>query len=124
MALDLKAKIQAADDIPFEDVEVPEWGVTVRVKGLDVADFTSAQRQAKSPGPKGEFTLDRMYAALIVRGVCDPTTNEAIFTDADAGLILTKSMKVIERLSGKINELSGMDDGDEAKAVEDAGKDS
>ena len=35
MSLLSKEAILAAQDLPSEDVEVPEWGGTVRVRGLD-----------------------------------------------------------------------------------------
>lgn len=127
MAIDLKAAILAADDISFEDITIPEWGdVKVRVRGLDANDFTAATKAAQvKAGNETTVDLHNLYAALVIKGLYDPSTDTPIFTDADIKAVMGKSMKVIERVTTLVNKLSGMDDkGSKEKALEAAGKDS
>lgn len=126
MAIDLKAAILAADDISFEDVVIPEWGdLKVRVRGLDANDFTAATKSAQvKNGNEITADLHNLYAALVIKGLYDPETDLPVFTDADIRGVMSKSMKVIERITTIVNRLSGMDDkGSKEKALEAAGKD-
>ena len=113
MALLSKADILGADDIPAEDVPVPEWGGTVRVRGL-----TGAQRsliEATMVAAKGQSVTVRTEAfqTLRERLVASCLVDEAgkrLFTDKEIFKLGEKSGKVLGRLFGIAQRLSGMDD--------------
>ncbi len=102
--------ILAADDITYEDVEVEEWGGTVRLRLLNAAESVHFQ---------GQLETNRKEASLaLFRASCvDPVTGLKLFQDKEAFKALhKKSMKVIRALSDKCLELNGLlDPGREAQ---------
>jgi hypothetical protein len=119
MALLNKAAILAADDLTYRDVEVPEWGGTVRVRALSGTDrdayeammIDARQQKGAAVSPK----LHNFRSKLVVRAIVD-SNGERLFTDTDARELGAKSGAVIDRLFDIAAELSGMD----KKAVERA----
>lgn len=118
----LRDRILAAEDIPSEDVEVPEWDLTVQVRGLSGVDrdaYEANMRGVKQAGAGAEadVRLANFRAKLLVKTLFDPATGERIFDGArDAQALGGKSAKALERLFDITLRLSGMD----AKAKESA----
>ena len=103
--------ILAADDITYEDVEVPEWGGgKVRLRLLNATASVHFQGQLETN--RKEASLELLRASVV-----DPVTGLRLFQNADAFKALhKKSMKVIRRLSDKCLELNGLlDPGREAQ---------
>ena len=122
-AVSLKDLILTSNDITIEQVPVPEWGVTVELRSLDVDSFTAIQR-ASATG-SGDTDLRQVYLSMIVAGVYDPETGQPVFTDADKPALAQKSMQVTERLVSALSRLSGMGEKADIPAAVDAeGKDS
>jgi hypothetical protein len=118
----LKAIIAAAEDVPFEDVEVPEWsGATVRIRGLtgterdDYEAKSAAVRQSKGRA-EIEMRLANYRSKLLVKCLLDPENNERVYTDNEAPELGKKAGVVVNRLFELAVRLSGMDD----KALEAA----
>ena len=117
MALATKADILAANTIPHEDVEVPEWGgVSVRVRGLTerqralVTGMSLAISDA-APNDRAEAWAslqDTLVAACVV-----DEKNKPIFTVAEVAEL---DPAAVPRLLGVAQRLSGMT----KSAVEDA----
>lgn len=103
-------QILAAADREHEDVDVPEWGGTVRVIGLSAAD-RDAYEAALAATTKGDATamarLQNFRAKLVVKALVD-ADGKRLFSDADAKELGTKSGKVIDRLFDVVRRLSGM----------------
>lgn len=116
--MSLKDQILTSDDITTEHVDVPEWGVTVELRSLDVDSFTAIQRA--STNHKGDADLRQVYLSMLVAGVYDPETGQPVFSDADKPALAQKSMKVTERLVSSLNRLSGMGDKADIPAAVDA----
>jgi hypothetical protein len=95
-------QILAAEDIATDDIEVPEWGGTVRVKGLTVHDLNEANRLATVAG---EVDAEKITCMVLVFGCVEPR-----FTPDQVGLIAQKSAAVVNRLGGAIFRLSGIGD--------------
>jgi hypothetical protein len=119
MVLLSKDAILAADDRQIRDVDVPEWGGTVRVRALSGLDrdayeaaFVDARKQG---GPSATVRLHNFRAKLVVRSLVD-SDGERLFSDTDAKALGEKSADVIDRLFDVAREMSGMDD----NAVKDA----
>lgn len=104
--------ILSASDIKTEDVSVPEWGGTVRVRGL-----TAAQRdqvEAKAVGARGanvQLNLIGMRAHMASIAIVDDN-NQPIFTQADVKALGEKSGAALDRVFEVVTRLSGMTDND------------
>jgi len=112
MALLSKDAILAASDIPYEDVEVPEWGGTVRVRGLTGAERDAHEvkmAEARRKGVALEVVLHNFRARLVVKCLIDEQGNR-LFSDDDAKVLGEKSAPVIDRLFDVARRLSGMTD--------------
>lgn len=90
MGLLSKDQILSADDLPFRDVDVPEWGGTVRVRTM-----TGGERDAfeaslyEKEGDDLVYKREHFRAKLLSRCIVD-----------EKGTLLF-SAKEIEKLSGK-----------------------
>jgi hypothetical protein len=113
-----KAQIFEVDDLPVEDLEVPEWGGVVRVRGLSGTErdrFEFRINQARKTPDEAIVRAD-----LVGRCIIDEA-GKRLFTDKEVGRLGAKSGVALDRVFDKARELSGM--GDEAieKATEDFG---
>jgi hypothetical protein len=114
--MSLREKIFAADDIQTETVEVPEWGVTVEVRGMNGSDRSRILELAAA-ADDGKIGIGSMYVETVITSTYDPKTGERVFTDADREMLMTKSASAIDRLAQvgmRLSALSG-DAQDEAK---------
>lgn len=111
-----KEDILAADDLPFEDVIVPEWGgKKVRVIGLnakDAQEYSSRLVSVDSKGRVQKMHLEHVITDLLVRTLVDES-NRPLFGAGELDALGKKSAVVLTRLSEIAQRLSGM--GDEAK---------
>lgn len=108
MALLSAAQIEAVDDRTHEDVEVPEWGGTVRVVGLTGADRDAYE--ATFVDAKGKPAVQRLRnirAKLVVKCLVDADGNR-LFTDDKAKALGEKNGAVIDRLFDVARRLSGI----------------
>lgn len=104
--MSLRDKILQAKDIPVESIEVPEWGVTIEVRGM-----TGKQRSdmiAATLDKSGKPITGAIYPQLLSRCLYDPETQEPIFTSSDADQISEKSGHILERLARIASRLSGV----------------
>ena len=108
-----------ADDTIYETVEVPEWGVTVAVKGLTIAEQQRFMRTVrKRTGRESDYQVDRdkFQIQLIIATVVDVDTHKSVFEAADANALNAKSAKAASRLYEVASRLSGFSDDDDAEA--------
>ncbi len=115
----LKDLILAAEDRPFEDIDVPEWGVKVRVRGLSGTERDSYEAKAvavRQGGKDVELRLANFRSKLVVKCLFDPENDERIFDDNEVNALGSKSGKVIDELFDLCQKLSGMDSGAVARA--------
>lgn len=124
MALLSAAQIEAVDDRTHEDVEVPEWGGTVRVVGLTGADRDAYE--ATFVDAKGKPAVQRLRnirAKLVVKCLVDADGNR-LFTDDKAKALGEKNGAVIDRLFDVARRLSGIGQGavEEGKETSESGQ--
>lgn len=112
---DLRETILAAEDRPYEDVDVEEWGVTVRIRGLTGKAAEDFARRFGTTSGDGEQVAEGIMADLLVRTLEDPETGEPIFGEDDADALSEKAGGVIARLFWPAQELSGLGDLERAK---------
>lgn len=120
MTLLTKSAILAADDLKTEDVEVPEWGGTVRVRA-----FSGRERDAfeaslvRGDGKDRKVDLTNMRARLVALTVVDET-GQKLFTHDDVDLLGAKSGAALDRVFAVAQKLNGLSAAD----VEDLTKNS
>jgi len=118
---ELRSQILAVADSPVEEVDVPEWGVTVGIKSMTAAARASVMELAQG----GQDGLDAghvqaMWGKTLVSCLVDPDSGDPIFTNDDMAALMDKSAAVIERLWQQCFTNSSMMEDD----VDEAGKDS
>lgn len=109
--------ILQADDLLVEDVEVPEWGGVVRVRGLTGAerdDFEASVVEQR--GKKTRFNMQNFRAKLVVRAAINGD-GQRLFTDKDAPLLGRKSAAALQRVFEVAQRLSGLSDQDVEELV-------
>lgn len=105
--------ILQAQDLPHEDVEVPEWGGAVRVRALTGAERDAfeqsivEQRTAGKPGASVKMNMRNIRAKLVALTVVDGEGNR-LFTDRDADLLGKKSAAALDRVFAVAQKLSGI----------------
>ncbi|MFJ6615459.1 hypothetical protein ACIQPT_34865 [Streptomyces sp. NPDC091289] len=119
MALLNKDQITAADDRQWEDVDVPEWGGTVRVLGMSGTDRNAYQSSLVVLGSNG--SVQRMNMADQLAKLCAKCLVgedfERLFTDKEVAGLGRKNGAVLERVGQVAQRLSGLRKEDvEAKA--------
>ena len=110
--MSLRDQIIGADDLPYEDVDVPEWGCTLRIRGLTAgeAEKFGAELGEQSGGFEG------VRARLLVRSVLDPESGLHVFEDGDLEVLGAKSSQVVMRLFETAQRLSGLGDSVDVEA--------
>lgn len=104
-----RGAIFAADDLPVERVEVPEWGGAVYVRtmtGTEVDEFDawlSGRGKARHERPSDRAARGRL-AALVL---CDER-GRRLFSDDDAAMLGDKSGRALDRVCLAGRKLSGM----------------
>lgn len=109
----LKDQILAAEDLPSENVDVPEWGVTVQVKGMTGSDRDAYEAKGvsfKKGGQDVEVQLADFRIRLLVKCLYDPESGERLFSDNEVKQLGSKSGVILERLYEVASRLSGMSD--------------
>lgn len=110
--------ILGADDLEARDVDVPEWGGTVRVTSLSGKDrdaFEASMTQIR--GGKTSPNLANVRAKLVARVVVDGD-GERVFSDKDVIALGEKNAAPLDRIFDVARELSGMVDDSEDEAAE------
>jgi hypothetical protein len=105
-----RESILSAKTIQTEAVEVPEYGGTVYLRGLNAADrvafFDSIDQETESP--------TRIGCKLIARCMVD-ADGTRLLTDDDAAALEAQDGKLIDRLANAANKVNGI--GTEAEAA-------
>lgn len=108
MALLNRAAILAAQDIATEEVEVPEWGGSVLVRGLTGRERDAYEATIISQrGTDMKMNLVNARAKLVSRAIVD-ADGKPLFGDEDVALLANKSAAAIERVFNVAQKLSGM----------------
>jgi hypothetical protein len=111
--------LKAADNAP-EEVEVPEWGGTVLVRGMTgrERDAFEVSMMTSGRGGRREVNPVNVRAKLVARCVVDDDGNR-LFDDADATELGAKSAAAVDRVYAVAARLSGMGDGDQEEMTRD-----
>lgn len=110
MALLSKEQITTADDRQWEDVDVPEWGGTVRLLGMSGTERNAYQSSLVVIGSNGSVQRMNMADQLAkLVGKCLVGEDfERLFTDREIKALGAKNGAVLERLGKICQRLSGL----------------
>ena len=112
-----KNEIFAVKDVDIHEVEVPEWGGSILLRGMTGEQRNNyehwAHTQSKETVPDYRGIRERLIMSCAI-----DENGEALFTEDDLQQLAAKNSEVIDRLHEKCRELCGMDQ----DAVEDAAK--
>lgn len=111
-----KEQILNAADIKPEEVNVPEWGGTVLVRGMSGTERDDWEKsriieKGKGRNKERDYNLNNFKASFIVRCIVDDG-GKRLFSDDDIIPLGRKSALAIERVFKVASRLSGMTDED------------
>ena len=98
-----KEDIIECADLQMEAVKVKEWGGTIFVKELSVAERIELESKFKE---KKDDVMGAMLA-LLSATICDKNRN-CLFNASDIESLYKKNVKVVLRLFRKANKLSSL----------------
>lgn len=99
-------------EIPREEVQLPELGGSVWVKGMSAADRSRFEKEFQTAsGKSSKRRMAEVRERLVVACVCDENGNN-ILTTADVEDIGKQSIQVIERIVNVAQRLCGMSNED------------
>lgn len=108
MAILTRDQIIACQDIKTEEVQVPEWGGSVLVRGLtgeerDAYEATLMQLR----GTDAKLNLANARAKLVARSVVDDAGN-LLFSDRDVAQLAKKGAAALQHIFDVAQRLSGL----------------
>lgn len=106
------------DDRQYDDVEVPEWGGKVRVRGMSGTQRDDYEASIiTNNGADRKVNLRNARAKLVARCIVDED-GKTIFTTEDVPALGRKSAVALERVFDAARRLSGMTEGDVERLAE------
>lgn len=108
-------QILDADDLLREPVEVPEWGGTVLVQGMNGTDrdrFEASMLNDKMSGVSKDRALDNYRARLAAFTLVTEAGKRMFRSDAEVRRLGTKSAQALTRVVDVATRLSGLSSGD------------
>lgn len=124
MALLSRNQILEAKDIKTKDIEVKEWGGTIRIKQLSAKEYNDitmnmvnirkmAAKQLSSKKNSdenledaiNELAIKNQKILLLIKSIVDENM-KPLFTEADLELLYQKNTNVIDKIIAEIEELN------------------
>ena len=108
-------QILNADDLPVEDVDVPEWGGTVRVQGMSGKDrdkFEASMLKDNMSGVSKDAALDNYRARLAAFTLVDENDKRLFRSDAEVRRLGEKSAEALGRVVKVATRLSAISQDD------------
>jgi hypothetical protein len=109
-----REQILGLDDRQFEDVDVPEWSTTVRVRGMTGSERDAWEASLLGPGRPGQaprVDYSDVRAKLLVRTIVNGA-GERVFSDVDVRQLGAKSASALQRIFEVAQRLSRLTDSD------------
>ncbi len=103
-----REEILQVQDLPVEDVHVPEWGGWVRVRGLTAEERDRLEASIlEGQGKHTRVKMENVRAKLVAMTVVDEEGNR-LFTDEDVAALAKKSATAMQRVFDVAMRLSGL----------------
>jgi hypothetical protein len=110
--------ILAAEDRPSRDVEVPEWGGSVKVRSMSLADREAYEKALDEHRDKdGNVPNAAVLLLLALHSACDDN-GARLFTEANLATLAEKNWQAIKRVANAAIEVNAIG----AASVEEARK--
>ena len=115
-----RGEIDAAEDIRYELVEVPEWGGFVRVRGLSgtqrgrfeaLTAADNSRRRTRASEKRRVDVLASVTARLCANCMVDGA-GKRLYNDDEIEELGAKSASALQRVTEVAMRLSGLSDGD------------
>lgn len=104
-----KAAILAAQDLPTEDVNVPEWGGPVRVRTMTGAERDAMGAMISKDAGAGEGkTNQTAFRSIVLMHTIVGDDDQPMFDRADLDAIGSKNGAVLDRLFRVADRLNGI----------------
>ncbi len=94
-----KDEILSITDKAVKEIEIPEWGGTVFIRGMTIEDVEFCQAQQEDA-----HSLEKM----VIRFLCDADGN-ALFTEEDIPLMKKKSIQAFRRIVKETTDFNSLD---------------
>ena len=106
--LDRKSILEAAD-VGWREVDVPEWGGSVRVRAMTGAERDAFEASVIEVDEQGlrQFDQRDVRAKLAALTIVDES-GQRLFSEQDVRLLSAKSAKALDRVYDAATKLSGM----------------
>lgn len=135
MALLNRNQILEANDIQTKDIEVKEWGGTIRIKQLSAKEYNdifmnminirkmAAKQLSKKNADENleeainELAIKNQKILIIIKSVVDENMNP-VFTEADMELLYQKNTNVINKIIAEIEEFNSVSTEDVKKNLD------
>lgn len=112
MTLLTRDQILEAEDFEFEDVEVPAWGGTVRVRALSGAERDHFEGSiVEQRGKKTRFNMANLRARLVALAVIDDK-GKRLFSNKDVEALGKKNANALNSVFEVAQRLAGLKDED------------
>lgn len=103
-----KNDILGADDLPFQEIEVPEWGGTIRLKTLMEDELGPYEEGLiDMAGESRRVVLKNMRAKLLVLAIVDEK-GKRLFNDNEIAALAKKSAKAMDRVFTVAQKMNGL----------------
>lgn len=115
-----KKAILDSEDLPLREVDVPEWGGVVYLRGMtgeERAAYEDETVKLDHRGQMREFDVRRFRISMVARCLVDEK-GDRIFTDKEMAALNKKSGVIIDRLYDIAADLSGVSEEDLTAATE------
>jgi len=108
MSLLGKDQILTAEDLPYRDVEVPEWGGTVRVRTMSGGERDAFEASLYiREGEEMIYKREHFRAKLLARCIVDDK-GARLFSDKEIEALSGKSSKALNRLFDAAQEINAI----------------
>ena len=98
-----KDAILAADDLPRETVNVPEWGGEVLVRTMSGTDRDAFEASLLEKDGR----MENVRARLVALTLCDPQ-GDRLFDDSEIAALGRKSARALDRVFSVAQRLNGI----------------
>ena len=107
-----KDQIKSVSDLETQEVDVPEWGGTVRLKSLTGTERDRFEASVvQGQGRNTTVNMQNLRAKLVALSAIDEQGNP-LFTEEDVKWLGGKSAKALNRLFNAAQSLSGLSESD------------
>lgn len=112
MTLLSRQAVLDAPELIYEDVEVPEWGGTIRVKAISGAERDRFEASvAERKGRKVRYNMENLRARLVQLAAIDEA-GKLLFKRNDVAVLGQKSAAALNRVFEVARRLAGISEDD------------